>query len=64
MCISLSIIPLLKKELHEIKEACIAKNITLDTKNMKIILSKFIINILSKTNEIEESLISKGYGNY
>ena len=63
VCISLSMIPILKKELYEIKEACIAKNIVFNVKNMKIILSKFFITLITRVNEIEESLIAKGYSN-
>ena len=63
VCISLSMIPILKKELYEVKEACIAKNIVFNVKNMKIILSKFFITLITRVNEIEESLIAKGYSN-
>ena len=63
VCISLSMIPILKKELYEVKEACIAKNIVFNVKNMKIILSKFFIILITRVNEIEESLIAKGYSN-
>ena len=62
VCISLSMLPILKKDLFEVKEACIAKNITFNVKNMKIILSKFFLSLLSRVNELEESLIAKGYG--
>ena len=63
VCISLSVIPILKKDLYELKEACIAKNITFNVKNMKIILAKFFLSLISRVNEIEESLIAKGYSN-
>ena len=63
VCISLSVIPILKKDLYELKEACKSKNITLNVKNMKIILAKFFLSLISKVNEIEESLIAKGYSN-
>ncbi len=61
VCISLSMIPILKKEIHEIKEACIAKNINFNIKNMKIILTKFFFSIITRVNKIEEALIAKGY---
>ena len=61
--ISLSVIPILKKDLFEIKEACKSKNITFNIKNMKIVLAKFFLSLISRVNDIEESLISKGYSN-
>lgn len=61
ICISLSMIPILRKELDEIKEACKAKNITLNLKNIKYILLKFCISIIKRVNELEDALIAKGY---
>ena len=55
--------PILKKDLYELKEACKSKNITLNVKNMKIVLAKFFLLLISRVNEIEESLIAKGYSN-
>lgn len=63
VCISLSVIPILKKDLYELKEACTSKKITFNIKNMKIILAKFFLSLISRVNEIEESLIAKGYSN-
>ena len=61
--ISLSMLPILKRDLYEVKEACIAKNITFNLKSIKIILAKFFLSIISRVNKIEESLIEKGYSN-
>jgi energy-coupling factor transporter transmembrane protein EcfT len=63
ICISLSMIPILKKDLYDIKEACIAKNINFNLRNMKTILTKFFLTLFSRVNEIEESLEAKGYSN-
>jgi energy-coupling factor transporter transmembrane protein EcfT len=63
ICISLSMIPILKKDLYDIKEACIAKKIKFNVKNMKSILTKFFLKLLVRVNEIEESLKAKGYSN-
>lgn len=63
ICISLSMITILKKSLNEMKEACRAKNITLNIKNMKIVLAKFFLLLITRVNQIEESLIAKGYNN-
>lgn len=59
--ISLSMIPILKKEYIEIKEACKAKNIKFNLKNMKIILSKILFSTMKRVNEVDESLVEKGY---
>lgn len=59
--IALSMLPVLKKEYVEIKEACNAKNIKFNIKNMKIILSKILLSTIRRVNEIDESLVEKGY---
>lgn len=61
VCISLSMIPILKNDLYEIKSACRAKDINLNIRNIKYVLSKFFLSLITKANQIEESLISKGY---
>lgn len=61
VCISLSMIPIIKNELIEIKNSCKAKGMTFNVKNSKYILSKFFYSLLMRVNEIESSLISKGY---
>lgn len=59
--ISLSMIPVIKNEIKEVKEACKVKNIDFNIKNSKYILSKLLLSTIRKTNYIEESLISRGY---
>lgn len=61
--ISLAMLPILKKELYELKEACIAKNIRFNIRNMKIILGKFFLSLIFRVNKVEEALIAKGYYN-
>ncbi len=61
VCISLSMIPILKKEYIELKEACIAKGIDINVKNTKLILTKLLVSILKRVNELEEAVIEKGY---
>lgn len=61
VCISLSMIPILKEECSQLKNACAAKGIDVNIKNTKIILSKLMVSIMKKVNEIEESIIEKGY---
>lgn len=61
VCISLSLVPIIQKELVEIKESCKAKNMKFNVKNMKYILSKAFISLIKRVNNIEEALIEKGY---
>lgn len=61
VCISLSMIFVLKNDLKETKEACKAKGIQFNLKNIKFILSKFFMSLILKIDQIEDSLISKGY---
>lgn len=60
VCISLSMIPVLRKDIREMKEACRAKGIKLNLKNTKIILSKICLSLIMRVNSIEEALIAKG----
>lgn len=60
VCISLSMIPVLRKDIGEMKEACRAKGIKLNIKNTKIILSKTCLSLIMRVNSIEEALIAKG----
>lgn len=61
VCISLSMIPIMKREYGELKEACKAKDIKMNTKNMKIIVSKLLLSFIKRVNQIDEALIEKGY---
>lgn len=62
VCISLSMIPILKREYLQLKDACVAKGMDINIKNMKPIFTKWMISIMKRVNEIEESIIEKGYG--
>ncbi len=62
VCISLSMIPILKTEYGQLKEACLAKGMEMNVRNMNPILTKLMISIMKRVNEIEESMIEKGYG--
>ncbi len=61
VCICLSMIPILKREYLDVKDACRAKNINLNIKNIKIILSKLLMSFIKRVNEIDEALVEKGY---
>lgn len=60
VCISLSMIPILRKDLTEMKEACKAKGIKFNVTNMKTILSKFCLSMLIRVHQMDEALIAKG----
>lgn len=62
VCISLSMIPILKREYSQLRDACSAKGIDMNVKNMKVVLTKLMISVMKRVNEIEESIIEKGYG--
>ena len=61
VAIALSILPIMKREYMEVKEACKAKNIPINLKNSKIILSRMLTSYLKRVDEIDEALIKKGY---
>ena len=52
---------LLTKISNEVREACKAKSISLNIKNMKIIMTKYFLSLIIRVKEMEESLIAKGY---
>lgn len=62
VCISLSMLPILKREYFQLREACVAKGMALNIKNSKVVLTKLMISVMKRVNEIEESMIEKGYG--
>lgn len=62
VCIALSMLPIFKQQYKQLKEACLAKGMDLNIKNMKPILSKLLISVMKRVNEIEASMIEKGYG--
>lgn len=62
VCISLSMIPILRQEYGQLKEACLAKGMKMNIKNMKPVLTKLMISVMKRVNRIEESMIEKGYG--
>ena len=61
VCISLSLLPAIKNDLIELKNACKAKNIDVNFKNSKYILSKFLLSLIKRVNQIDEAMIEKGY---
>lgn len=60
VALGITMVPVLKKEFLDLKNACLAKQIDWNIKSMKIILSKFLFSIIKRVNEIDEALIQKG----
>lgn len=61
ICISLSMLPILKQQCIELKDACLAKGMDFNIQNMKNILNKLMVSIMKRVNELEEAIIEKGY---
>ncbi len=63
--ISVAFIPIVKKEIENLKCSLISKGFEINFKNVitrsNCILMPLIIGIIKKTAEIEQSIISKGY---
>ena len=55
-------IPILKNEYRQLREASLAKGMEINLKNMKPILAKLMVSLMKRVNELEESMIEKGYG--
>lgn len=60
LLISWSVIDVLKRELLDIKNVYISKNLKVNIKNMKHSMGIYFIGIIRRTNQIDEALISKG----
>lgn len=61
VAIALSMLPIMRREYIEVKEACKAKNIPINLKNSRIILSRMLTSYLKRVDEIDEALVEKGY---
>lgn len=57
--ISLSILPILKRDLREMKYAMKAKNMKMSLSNIKIMFSKYCLNLLIRVDKLEKSLLAK-----
>ena len=61
--ISLAMLPTLKRNIMELKEACKSKGITINLKNIKYIITSAFLSAIKRVDQIEEALIAKGYKN-
>jgi energy-coupling factor transporter transmembrane protein EcfT len=59
--ISLTFIPVLRRDFDQIKTALKAKGMKINAKNLKYIVNPFFTGILSRTNEIAQAIRLKGY---
>ena len=63
--ISLAFIPILQKEIENLKYSLVSKGFNLNLRNFikypNYILFPLITSVIKKTSEIEQSMISKGY---
>lgn len=57
--IALSIMPLLQRDLRELKFACRAKNLPWNLTTIKLFLSRFLELTFARMSQIEDSLVSK-----
>jgi energy-coupling factor transport system permease protein len=61
ICICVAFLPILMRELRQIKSALQAKGMRLTIKNTKYVLKPFLYGILKRTDEITNALKAKGY---
>lgn len=61
ICICISFIPTIKKQIKQVKSALKAKGVKLNIKNSGLIFEPVIISLLKRVDEIESSLKAKAY---
>lgn len=53
-------IPIFKRDLLELKEACVSKDMCFNVSNVKVVISKFALSIIQRVSKIEKALLAKG----
>lgn len=61
ICICISFIPTIKRQIKQVKSALKAKGVKLNLKNSTMIFEPVIISLLKRVDEIENSLKAKAY---
>lgn len=61
ICICISFIPILKKQIKHVRVALKAKGVKLNLKNSNLIFGPIVISLLKRVDEIENSLKAKAY---
>lgn len=61
VCVALSLVPTLRRQLSETRLACAAKRMPISFHNIKPILVRFLTSVFARIEQIEASLLAKGY---
>ena len=61
ICICISFIPTISKQIKQVRDALKAKGMKLNLKNSSLMFEPIVISILKRVNEIESSLRAKAY---
>lgn len=61
VCVALSLIPTLRRQLLELRLACSAKHLQINFRTAKPILIRFFTQVFNRIEQIEASLLAKGY---
>ena len=61
ICICISFIPTINKQIKQVRDALKAKGIKLNIKNCRLIFEPIVISLLKRVDEIESSLKAKAY---
>lgn len=61
ICICISFIPTIKKQIKQVKDALKAKGLKLNLRNSNLIFEPVVISLLKRVDEIESSLKAKAY---
>ena len=61
ICICISFIPTIKKQMKQVKDALIAKGVKLNLRNSNLVFEPIVISLLKRVDEIESSLKAKAY---
>lgn len=61
ICIAISFIPTIKKQIKQVKDSLKAKGVKMNIKNWGLMFQPVTISLLKRVDEIESSLKSKAY---
>ncbi|AEF83974.1 putative cobalt transport permease, CbiQ family [Treponema primitia ZAS-2] len=61
ICICIAFIPVLSRELEQIKQGLQAKGMEMRIKNVKYVLKPFLYGVFKRTDEISDALRAKAY---
>lgn len=61
ICVSLAMMPIFQREVRELQNACRAKELPLNFRNTKAVLSRFCLNLFARADQLEQALLAKNY---